>query len=166
MYWVWQRSMVLCWRITGDELQSTSNVYAMVLKDGIHEMWTSLYLFESPRPMKHWILMPKTSILIANRFGVVLNLLNKLCSITFFSLWKVLKDFLYHRIITISLVHDNHYVMILLEGHCTMPTISIYWICHKAPCAVGWKTMVMSHLQFYWQLKHCNHELINIFIFK
>lgn len=46
------------------------------------------------------------------RFRVILSFLTKRGSITFFHVWKGLKEFLYHRTITISHVFNNHYVMV------------------------------------------------------
>ncbi|XP_052621763.1 uncharacterized protein LOC128127338 [Lactuca sativa] len=109
-----------------NELQSASDVYATVFTDGIQEFWTSLYFFGPKAPIEHWMLMPETYILIANGFGVVLTFLTKHGSLTFFSLWKGPKELLDHQIITISLVHGNHYVMIQLKGDFLMPTISTY----------------------------------------
>ena len=108
------------------------------------------------------MLMPETGILIANRFGVVLTFLTNHGSLTFFPLWKGPEEFLDHRIITISIVHGNHYVLVQLKEDFMKPTISAYWIRHRAPCAAGWETMFMSRLQSYRQLKPCKRDFITI----
>ena len=84
--------------------------------------------------------MPETGTLIANRFRAVLTFLTKHGSLTFFPLWKGPDEFLDHQIITISLVYGNHYVMVQLKEDFPMPTISAYWIHHKAPCIGGWES--------------------------
>ncbi|KAL6498070.1 hypothetical protein OROGR_028467 [Orobanche gracilis] len=151
--WLYVRRQLL------GELLSSYHAYARVFSDGIDEIHTSLEFLQSPAPPKHWMLMPETGILIANTFGVVLIFLTKKGAITFFPLWKGPGEFLYHRIITISIVYDSHYVMVQLQGDCPMPIISAYWIRHKALSAAGWETMFMSRLELYRQLKSCNTEI-------
>ncbi|KAH1130620.1 hypothetical protein J1N35_001998 [Gossypium stocksii] len=102
------------------------------------------------------MVMPMTGVLIVNRFGVILNYLTKQGDITFFPLWRGLEHFQYHHAFTIAHVYDNHNVMVQIEGDYLMPTISAYWIRHRAPSTVGRQTMYMSHLEFYRQLKPCN----------
>nr|KAJ0208671.1 hypothetical protein LSAT_V11C400191360 [Lactuca sativa] len=119
------------------ELESAFDVYATVFTDGIHELWNSLYFFGPSAPTEHWMLMPETGILIANRFGVILTFLTNRGSLTFFPLWKGPEEFLDHRIITISLIRGPHYVMVQLKEDCPMPTISALWIRHRALCTAG-----------------------------
>ncbi|MFQ6652415.1 hypothetical protein Gotur_024295 [Gossypium turneri] len=85
--------------------------------------------------------MPMTSVLIANKFGVIPNYLTKRCDITFFPLWRGPKHFQYYHAITIAHVYDNNNVMVQLEGDYLMSTISAYWIYHRAPSTAGWQTM-------------------------
>ncbi|KAH1040033.1 hypothetical protein J1N35_041776 [Gossypium stocksii] len=148
--WLYVRHQLL------DELLSSYDVYARVFIDGIDELRNSLCFSQSPAPAEHWMVMPMTGVLIANRFGVILNYLTKRGDITFFPLWRGPEHFQYHHAITIAHVYDNHNVMVQLEGDYPMPTISAYWIRHKAPSTAGWQTMYMSRLEFYKQLKHCN----------
>ncbi|TYI10893.1 hypothetical protein ES332_A09G172000v1 [Gossypium tomentosum] len=109
-----------------DELLSSYDVYARVFIDGIDEL----------------------RVLIANRFGVILNYLTKRGDITFFPLWRGPEHFQYHHAITIAHVYDNHNVMVQLEGDYPMPTISAYWIRHRALSTAGWQTMYMSLWNF------------------
>nr|KJB40243.1 hypothetical protein B456_007G053200 [Gossypium raimondii] len=122
--WLYVRHQLL------DELLSSYDVYARVFTDGIDELRNSLCFSQSPAPAEHWMVMPITGVLIANRFGVILNYLTKRGDITFFPLWR--------------------------EGDYPMPTISACWIRHRAPSTAGWQTMYMSRLEFYRQLKPCN----------
>ncbi|TYH58578.1 hypothetical protein ES332_D08G164700v1 [Gossypium tomentosum] len=105
---------------------------------------------------EHWMVMPMIGVLIANRFGVILNYLTKRGDITFFPFWRGPEHFQYHHAITIAHIYDNHNVMVQLEGDYPMPTISAYWIRHRAPSTAGWQTMYMSRLEFYRQIKPCN----------
>ncbi|KAK5834544.1 hypothetical protein PVK06_018426 [Gossypium arboreum] len=148
--WLYVRHQLL------DELLSSYYVYARVFTDGIDELRNSLCFSQSPAPAEHWMVMPMTGILIANRFGVILNYLTKRGDITFFPLWRGPEHFQYHHAITIAHVYDNHNVMVQLEGDYPMPTISAYWIRHRSLSTAGWQTMYMSRLEFYTQLKPCN----------
>ncbi|XP_012482968.1 uncharacterized protein LOC105797558 [Gossypium raimondii] len=139
-----------------DELLTSYDVYARVFTDGIDELCNSLCFSQLLAPAEHWMVMPMTGVLIANRFGVILNYLTKRCDKTFFPLWRGPKHFQYHHAITIAHVYDTHNVMVQLEGDYPMPTISAYWIRHRAPSTAEWQTMYMSRLEFYRQLKPCN----------
>ncbi|TYH19848.1 hypothetical protein ES288_A05G384400v1 [Gossypium darwinii] len=108
--WLYVRHQLL------DGLLSSYDVYARVFTDGIDEL------------PEHWMVMPMTVVLIANRFGVIFNYLTKRGDINFFPLWR---DY-------------------------PMPTISAYWIRHRAPSTARWQTMYVSRLEFYRQLKPCN----------
>ncbi|KAH1129464.1 hypothetical protein J1N35_000842 [Gossypium stocksii] len=120
-----------------DELLSSYDVYARVFTDGINELRNSLCFSQSPVPAEHWMVMPMTGVLIANRFGVILSYLTKRGDITFFPLWRGPKHFQYHHAITITHVYNNHNVMVQLEGDYPMPTISAYWIRHRASSTAG-----------------------------
>ncbi|TYJ38618.1 hypothetical protein E1A91_A04G004200v1 [Gossypium mustelinum] len=117
-HWLYVRHQLL------DELLSSYYVYARVFTDGIDELRNSLCFSQSPAPAEHWMVMPMTGILIANRFGVILNYLTKQGDITFFPLWRGPEHFQYHHAITIAHVYDNYNVMVQLEGDYPMPTIS------------------------------------------
>ncbi|KAK5813797.1 hypothetical protein PVK06_029248 [Gossypium arboreum] len=69
--WLYVRHQLL------DELLSSYDVYARVFTDGIDELRNSLCFSQSPAPAEHWMVMPITGALIANRFGVILNYLTK-----------------------------------------------------------------------------------------
>nr|KJB31022.1 hypothetical protein B456_005G173000 [Gossypium raimondii] len=129
--WLYVRHQLL------DELLSSYDVYARVFTNGIDELRNSLCFSQSPAPAEHWMVMPMTGILIANRFGVILNYLTKRGDITFFPLWRGPEHFQYHHAITIAHVYDNHNVMVQLEGDYPMSTISAYWIRHRAPSTAG-----------------------------
>ncbi|PPS14170.1 hypothetical protein GOBAR_AA06424 [Gossypium barbadense] len=60
-----------------DELLSSYDVNARVFTDGIDELRNSLCFSQSLAPAEHWMVMPMTGVLIANRFGVILNYLTK-----------------------------------------------------------------------------------------
>ena len=96
--------------------------------------------------------MPETNILIAIRFGVIVNFLSNAECSTNFPLWKGPEEFQSHPIITIAHVNGNYCVMVILEGDHPLPPILRYWVWHKAPSAVAWETMYMRHLENYGHL--------------
>nr|KAJ0199010.1 hypothetical protein LSAT_V11C600320760 [Lactuca sativa] len=117
-----------------DELLTSYEDYSRVFI-GCNGVLDSLSFLMTDRttPPEHYMLMLETSILIANRFGVIVQLLTTVDPITFFPLWRV--EFQNHRVLKFALVYINHYVMVQLEGEYPMPPISALWICHKDPSA-------------------------------
>ncbi|KAH1082245.1 hypothetical protein J1N35_022006 [Gossypium stocksii] len=68
------------------EIEIPSNLFVLVMAkisgsivftDGIDELRNSLCFSQSLTPAEHWMVMPMTGVLIANRFGVILNYLTK-----------------------------------------------------------------------------------------
>ncbi|CAH1412400.1 unnamed protein product [Lactuca virosa] len=86
-------------------------------------------------PPEHYMLMPETGIMIAYRFGVIVQFLTTVGPVTFSPLWRGPSEFQNHRVLTFALVYINHYVMVQLEGEYLMPPISALWIRHKDPSA-------------------------------
>ncbi|KAJ9561797.1 hypothetical protein OSB04_006957 [Centaurea solstitialis] len=141
-----------------DELESSYSTYSRFFY-GIDEIHTLLSFWESPAPEQLWMTMPETGILIANRFGVIFQLLTIRGSMTCFPLWK---EFQYHRVFTISHVNNNHFVVVQLEEEYPMTPISALWTRNKIPSAVGWQIMYKSRLEFYKKLKPTQQSFIGI----
>lgn len=154
--WLYVRQQLL------NELLRSYDAYARVFTDGLDDLLTSLSFSESPAPLQHWMIMPITSILIANTFGVIIHFLSNAMSISCFPLWKGPEEFQQHQVLTISYVYDNHYVMVQLEGEYPMPPIMGLWIRHKNPSAAGWETMYKSRLKSYRKLKPAQKTFINL----
>ncbi|KAL4568445.1 hypothetical protein LXL04_024058 [Taraxacum kok-saghyz] len=150
--WLYIRKQLL------DELHNKYEVYANVFSYGIEELETSLSFFQTNAPREHLMTMPLTGFQIANRFGVIVIFLTKRGSITIFPLWKGPEEFPYHQMITISLVYDNHYVMVQLERDFPMPTIPSYLRRHKNSCVPRWEAVYKSRLELYQQLKPRDRE--------
>ncbi|KAL4560522.1 hypothetical protein LXL04_032674 [Taraxacum kok-saghyz] len=158
--WLYIRKQLL------DELHNKYEVYANAFSYGIEELETSLSFFQTNAPRKHWMTMPLTGFLIANKFGVIVIFLTKRGSITIFPLWKGPEEFSYHQMITISLVYDNHYVMVQLEGDFPMTTIPAYLRRHKNSCVPRWEAVYKSRLELYQQLKPHDRKFENLCSFK
>ncbi|CAI9302098.1 unnamed protein product [Lactuca saligna] len=128
--WLYIRQQLL------DELFCSYDDYTRVFV-GCDEVFTSLSFFtkNESAPTEHWMLMPETGILIANRFGVIVQFLTTEGPVTFFPLWRGPREFQNHRVLTFALVYTNHYVMVQLEGEYPMHPIATLWIRNKAPSA-------------------------------
>lgn len=95
----------------------------------------SCFVSDRRAPPEHYMLMPETGILIANRFGVIVQFLTTVGSVTFSPIWRGPSEFQNHRVLTFALVYINHYVMVQLEGEYLMLPISALWIRYKDPSA-------------------------------
>nr|KAJ0197543.1 hypothetical protein LSAT_V11C700368770 [Lactuca sativa] len=95
--------------------------------DGFNEVYKSLRWFESPAPFRrHWLHMPLTGYLIANKFGVIVHILSHEQSTTCFPLWRGPEEFQPHRAITLAFVNNIHYMSVFLKGNYPMPPTTAY----------------------------------------
>ncbi|KAD4384915.1 hypothetical protein E3N88_25083 [Mikania micrantha] len=79
-----------------------------------------------PAPQEHWLLMPYTGLVVAQRFGVIVHLINQEGCITFFPLWLALSTIPQHNVV--CLLHKPmHFVNLRLEGDYPFPTLSAVW---------------------------------------
>nr|KAJ0212511.1 hypothetical protein LSAT_V11C400223670 [Lactuca sativa] len=119
-----------------DELLTSYEDYSRVFIrcDGVLDSLSFFMTYRTTLP-EHYILLPDIGILIANRFGVIVQFFTTVGSVTFFPLRRCPSEFQNHCILTFALVYTNHYVMVQLEGEYSMPPISALWIRHKDPSA-------------------------------
>ncbi|KAD3066808.1 hypothetical protein E3N88_34688 [Mikania micrantha] len=67
----------------------------------------------APAPAEHWMFMPHTGLVIAQRFGVIVHLFSSQGPQTIFPLWTSANSFPRHKVV--SLVHlDIHYINVTL----------------------------------------------------
>nr|KAJ0211591.1 hypothetical protein LSAT_V11C400199230 [Lactuca sativa] len=87
-----------------DELLTSYEDYSRVFI-GCNGVLDSLSFFMTDRtaPPEHYMLMPQTGILIANRFGVIVQFLTTVGPVTFFPLWRGPSEFQNHRVLTLHL---------------------------------------------------------------
>nr|KAJ0225097.1 hypothetical protein LSAT_V11C100025560 [Lactuca sativa] len=106
-----------------DELLTSYEYYSRVFigYDGVLDS-LSFFMIVRTTQLEHYMLMPKTHILIAKSF---------VGTVTFFPLWRGPSEFQNHCVFTFALIYNNHYVMVQLEGEYLMPLISTLWIRRK-----------------------------------
>ena len=119
--WLYIRKQLL------EELESQYYAYHRVFTDGFNEVYQSLRWFQSPTPFQeHWLHMPLTGYLIANKFGVIVHCLSHEQNTTCFPLWRGPEEFQPHRAITLALVNGIHYMSVFLKGNCPMSPTTTY----------------------------------------
>ena len=91
--------------------------YTRIFDTEINELQKSLNFFGLGfAPPQHWMIMPNTGLLIANRYGVIVHCLSIQGSVTCFPLWFNPLESQQHVAIAIAYVHGNHYVKVKLQG--------------------------------------------------
>nr|KAJ0224896.1 hypothetical protein LSAT_V11C100044820 [Lactuca sativa] len=128
--------------------------YQRVFTDGFNEVYQSLRWFQSPTPFQeHWLHMPLSGYLIANKFGVIVHCLSHEQNTTCFPLWRGPEEFQPHRAITLALVNGIHYMSVFLKGNYPMPPTTGYWNAHKSASASTWQTMYWPRFDLLNQLR-------------
>nr|KAJ0187879.1 hypothetical protein LSAT_V11C900487460 [Lactuca sativa] len=87
-----------------DVLGDENRRYRAFFTNGFNEVYESLCWFESPTYLQHWMIMPLTGYLIANKFGVIVHCQSHEQSTTCFPLWRGPEEFQSHRSIIVALV--------------------------------------------------------------
>ncbi|KAL7596923.1 hypothetical protein Lser_V15G30595 [Lactuca serriola] len=100
-------------------------------------------------PTDHWLIMPATSFLIANKYNVIVIFLSKDSPSTCFPLWLGPQDISTHRVVVIALVRGDHYVKVDLHGGYPMPTILPLWRHNRSSRSAGWETVYAARLNSY-----------------
>ena len=115
-----------------DELYSTIN-------------WTGT----GPAPMRCWMDMPTTGLLIAQKFGVVVQFL---CiggseSETFFPMFNGPNINPEHMIITFAFVNRGHFIVLRLAEDSPMPIPNPTWREWRDETAIEWETMYKHRIE-------------------
>ncbi|XP_052627760.1 uncharacterized protein LOC128125935 [Lactuca sativa] len=97
----------------------------------------------------HWLIMPVTSFLIANKYNIIVIFLSKDSPSTCFPLWLGPQDISTHRVVVIALVRGDHYVKVDLHGAYQMPTILPLWRHNRSSRSAGWETVYAARLNSY-----------------
>ncbi|XP_076955051.1 PKS-NRPS hybrid synthetase cheA-like [Bidens hawaiensis] len=102
-------------------------------------------------PTQYWMIMPETGYLIANRFNVIFHFISKdnNSSSTIFPLWRGPDQFPEKRIITMALVHSNHYVAVKMQGEFPMGVTQKLWTLNRQTAASEWEQIYQSRQQLY-----------------
>jgi len=136
-----------------EDLNQKEDLYRYVFGSDFDSMRESLFFVGTGvAPLRKWMIMPDTGVLIANRFGVIVHFLSKDGSSTCFPLWKGHTEFEYHRVLTIARVHGNHFIAVQLEGDYPLSTVMHLWKHFRHASVAGWVEMYKSRLEKYTEL--------------
>ncbi|KAD1469154.1 hypothetical protein E3N88_42765 [Mikania micrantha] len=85
-----------------------------VLRDTIN--WQQI----APAPAEHWMFMPHTGLVIAQRFGVIVHLFSNRGAQTIFPLWISANSLVRHNAVSIVRL-GVHFINVTLQGYYPMP---------------------------------------------
>ncbi|KAD2805696.1 hypothetical protein E3N88_39073 [Mikania micrantha] len=92
----------------------------------------------APAPAEHWMFMPHTGLVIAQRFGVIVHLFSNRGPQTIFLLWTSANSLMRHNVV--SVVHLGvHFINVTLQGDYTMPTVNPIWKRYRNDAASDWE---------------------------
>ena len=100
-----------------------------------------------PAPLRCWMDMPSTGLIIAQKFGVVLQHFCPGRSYTFFPMFDGPNIFPEHRIISICWVNRNHFIMLKLAENSPMPTPDTTWSHWRFEAAEEWERLYKDRLE-------------------
>ncbi|XP_022004097.1 uncharacterized protein LOC110901593 [Helianthus annuus] len=107
----------------------------------------------------HWMEMPHTGLLIANRFYVIVHLLSIGGNQTFFHLLlgpnQVRSP---HQVVSLVHVYTNHFIHVKLEGDYPMPLPNNLWSMNRSDVAADWEVMYRSRINRYRELMNPNPD--------
>lgn len=117
--------------------------------------WTYL----APAPYQHWMLMPEVGLLVAQRYGVIVQFLSNQGCLTIFPLWTGPNTCLPHRVV--SIVHiPQHFIHVKLQGDCPMPPTPVLWKRYRNDVAGEWEDVYQSRLQDFLSLHDTKKDYI------
>lgn len=108
-----------------EELNDNKKEYRSIYDSEYKRLEESLNFFEYGfAPTRHWMWMPNTGLLIANKYNCIVHYLTNARCLTYFPLRSNPKSKEANQSITIAFVHNSHFVKVdLQEGH-PMPDVS------------------------------------------
>ncbi|KAD4586283.1 hypothetical protein E3N88_23884 [Mikania micrantha] len=124
--WLYVRQQLL------DEMDTHRDAYRSIFENIQEDMYNLLYNSINwqqvqAAPFQYWMQMPYTRVLIAQRFDVIVQLINIKSSQTYFPLWRSAKSEAVnlHQVVPFVYVHNNHFFNIKLEGDYPMPSVTL-----------------------------------------
>lgn len=136
--WEWMRQ-VLLQEMMGDSQQDWERVFNTISTrddapssstrdNGFAHIYSTLdWRGTGNAPYSKWMEVPATALLIAQVFGVVVQLFSADGACTVFPLFTHPDSVPQHRIISIAFVNGNHYIMLKLADGAPMPYPSGAW---------------------------------------
>lgn len=143
--WKWVRQELL------DEMFINKKRWGHILESldkGCYEnVYRSInWLNVEPAPMACWMWLPYTGLLVAQKFGVIVqHLSNGVCQ-TYFPMFDGPQVYPNHSILTIAYVEDSHFIMVKLADDSPMPVPNGLWNIYRSMEAMEWETMYMSRI--------------------
>ncbi|XP_035838092.1 uncharacterized protein LOC118485761 [Helianthus annuus] len=143
--WKWVRQELL------DEMFINKKRWGHILESldkGCYEnVYRSInWLNVEPARMVCWMWLPYTRLLVAQKFGVIVqHLSNGVCQ-TYFPMFDGPRVYSNHSILTIAYVEDSHFIMVKLADDSPMPVPNGLWNIYRSMEAMEWETMYMSRI--------------------
>ncbi|KAD5803593.1 hypothetical protein E3N88_14953 [Mikania micrantha] len=102
----------------------------------------------APAPVEHWMFMPHTGLVVAQRFGVLVHLFSSQGAQNIFPLWTSANSLMRHNVV--SVVHLGvHFVNVTLQGYYPMPTVNPIWKRYRNDAASNWEFVYHDRPQKY-----------------
>ena len=110
-HWIWVRQQLI------EEMDTHEDHWRRIFDGVINNMYDEIretinWLEVQGAPERHWMWMPYTGLLIAQKFGVPVHFLSLGASCSFFPLWSGPKYNSNQRIVTFAFVNKNHFINI------------------------------------------------------
>ncbi|KAI3808358.1 hypothetical protein L1987_24307 [Smallanthus sonchifolius] len=100
-------------------------------------------------PISHWMSMPYIGLIIAQRFGVIVQLLSIAGSQTFFPLWFGPNVHDCHQIVSFVHAKNAHFIHVKLDGDCPMPIPNALCILHRNDAAAEWENIYKDRIEWF-----------------
>ncbi|KAD5802644.1 hypothetical protein E3N88_14004 [Mikania micrantha] len=102
----------------------------------------------APTPAEHWMFIPHTGLVIAQRFGVIVHLFSSRGPQTIFPLWTSANSLPRHNVISVVYL-GVHFINVTLQGYYPMPTVNPIWKRYLNDTASDWEFVYHDKLQEY-----------------
>ncbi|KAK1410096.1 hypothetical protein QVD17_36629 [Tagetes erecta] len=104
-------------------------------------------------PVEHWMQMPEAGFLIAQRWGVIVHIIDMAGSATIFPLLGSPEGVETMLAVSLVFVDSSHYIMLKLEGSYPMPTVNPLWHSHRTEWAAPWYDLYRDRIIEYENLR-------------
>ncbi|KAJ0940348.1 hypothetical protein HanRHA438_Chr02g0082331 [Helianthus annuus] len=107
-------------------------------------------------PREHWMEMPQAALLLANRFGVIVHILDIQGCSTIFPLYdpKYARD--PHQFVSLLFVNRGHFIHVRLEGDYPMPPPNLTWSRRARRETLRWTENYTERIAWYDMLMKPN----------
>ncbi|KAL8217184.1 hypothetical protein R6Q57_024021 [Mikania cordata] len=102
----------------------------------------------APAPAEHWMFMPHTGLVIAQRFGVIVHLFSRGGPQTIFPLWTSANSLPRHNVVSVVYL-GVQFINVTLQKYYPMPTVNPIWKRYRNDNASDWEFEYHDRLQEY-----------------